>query len=141
MKFKFFVAPEFKKEFKALYKKYKSLKKDFKNLQEEFKNNPNLGKSLGNGLRKIRLNITSKSEGKSGGARVISHELIFDVGTVEETKSVAFISIYDKSEYETVDLDIIKKTVVKHTPLKKKIKQANETSKKTPIFLCCGTIF
>lgn len=111
MEFKFFVAPEFKKEFKALYKKYKSLKKDFKNLQEEFKNNPNLGKSLGNGLRKIRLNITSKSEGKSGGARVISHELIFDVGTVEETKSVAFISIYDKSEYETVDLDIIKKTV------------------------------
>ena len=111
MEFKFFVAPEFKKEFKALYKKYKSLKKDFKNLQEEFKNNPNLGKSLGNGLRKIRLNITSKSEGKSGGACVISHELIFDVGTVEETKSVAFISIYDKSEYETVDLDIIKKTV------------------------------
>ena len=42
---------------------------------------------------------------------LISHELIFDVGTVEETKSVAFISIYDKSEYETVDLDIIKKTV------------------------------
>ena len=44
MKFKFFVAPEFKKEFKALYKKHKSLKKDFKNLQEEFKNNPNLCK-------------------------------------------------------------------------------------------------
>lgn len=111
MKYEFYSTQEFIKELKTLSKKYKSLKDDVKKLQEEFVANPNLGISLGDGLRKIRLNITSKNTGKSGGARVISHELLIEVGTTDETKSVAFISIYDKSEYETVDLDIIKKTV------------------------------
>ena len=111
MKYKFVIAPEFKKEFKALSKKYRSLKNDLLSLKEEIKENTNLGVSLGEGLRKIRMNITSKSKGKSGGARVITHELIFDIDTKEETKSIAFISIYDKSEYDTVDLDIVKKLV------------------------------
>jgi len=111
MKYEFYSTQEFIKELKTLSKKYKSLKEDVKKLQEEFVANPNLGISLGDGLRKIRLNITSKNTGKSGGARVISHELLIEVGTTDETKSVAFISIYDKSEYDTADLDIIKKIV------------------------------
>ena len=111
MKYEFYSIQEFIKELKTLSKKYKSLKDDLKKLQEEFVANPNLGISLGDGLRKIRLNITSKNTGKSGGARVISHELLIEVGTTDETKSVAFISIYDKSEYDTADLDIIKKIV------------------------------
>ena len=111
MKYEFYSTQEFIKELKALSKKYKSLKDDVKKLQEEFVANPNLGMSLGDGIRKIRLNITSKNTGKSGGARVISHELLIEVGTTDETKSVAFISIYDKSEYDTADLDIIKKIV------------------------------
>ena len=111
MKYEFYSTQEFIKELKTLSKKYKSLKDDVKKLQEEFVANPNLGISLGDGLRKIRLNITSKNTGKSGGARVISHELLIEVGTTDETKSVAFISIYDKSEYDTADLDIIKKIV------------------------------
>ena len=111
MKYEFYSTQEFIKELKTLSKKYKSLKDDLKKLQEEFVANPNLGISLGDGLRKIRLNITSKNTGKSGGARVISHELLIEVGTTDETKSIAFISIYDKSEYDTADLDIIKKIV------------------------------
>lgn len=111
MKYEFYSTQEFIKELKTLSKKYKSLKDDLKKLQEEFVANPNLGISLGDGLRKIRLNITSKNTGKSGGARVISHELLIEVGITDETKSVAFISIYDKSEYDTADLDIIKKIV------------------------------
>ena len=111
MKYEFYSTQEFIKELKTLSKKYKSLKDDVKKLQEEFVANPNLGISLGDGLRKIRLNITSKNTGKSGGARVISHELLIEVGITDETKSVAFISIYDKSEYDTADLDIIKKIV------------------------------
>ena len=111
MKYEFYSTQEFIKELKTLSKKYKSLKDNVKKLQEEFVANPNLGISLGDGLRKIRLNITSKNTGKSGGACVISHELLIEVGTTDETKSVAFISIYDKSEYDTADLDIIKKIV------------------------------
>lgn len=108
MKYKFGYIPSFAKELKTLCKKYKSLKKDFEALKEEIETNPNIGVSLGEGLRKIRLNISSKNKGKSGGARVITHEILVEIDH-QETMSVAFISIYDKSEYDTVDLDIVKK--------------------------------
>ena len=65
---------------------------------------------MGGGLRKIRLNITSKNQGKRGGARVITHELLVKIEN-EEEMSVLFISIYDKSEYDTVDLSIIREVV------------------------------
>ena len=110
MKYKFGYIPSFAKELKTLCKKYKSLKKDFEALKEEIETNPNIGVSLGEGLRKIRLNISSKNKGKSGGARVITHEILVEIDH-QETMSVAFISIYDKSEYDTVDLNIVKKLV------------------------------
>ena len=110
MKYKFGYIPSFAKELKTLCKKYKSLKKDFEALKEEIETNPNIGVSVGEGLRKIRLNISSKNKGKSGGARVITHEILVEIDH-QETMSVAFISIYDKSEYDTVDLDIVKKLV------------------------------
>ena len=110
MNYKFGYIPSFAKELKALCKKHKSLKKDFEALKEEIETNPNIGVSLGEGLRKIRLNISSKYKGKSGGARVITHEILVEIDC-EETMSVAFISIYDKSEYDTVDLNIVKKLV------------------------------
>ena len=110
MKYKFGYITSFAKELKALCKKHKSLKKDFEALKEEIETNPNIGVSLGEGLRKIRLNISSKNKGKSGGARVITHEILVEIDC-QETMSVAFISIYDKSEYDTVDLDIVKKLV------------------------------
>ncbi len=110
MKYKFGYIPSFAKELKTLCKKYKSLKKDFEALKEEIETNPNIGVLLGEGLRKIRLNISSKNKGKSGGARVITHEILVEIDH-QETMSVAFISIYDKSEYDTVDLDIVKKLV------------------------------
>ena len=90
MKYKFFLTKEFKKDFKTLLKKYKSLAKDIKELQKEFKTNPNIGESLGDGLRKIRLNITSKRAGKSGGGRVISHELIINIGNRRRDKIHCF---------------------------------------------------
>lgn len=132
MKYKITTAPEFRKEFKALAKKYKSLKKDFEDFVDEMKANPNLGTSLGGGLRKIRLKITSKSSGKSGSARVISHELLFNVNTEDETKSIAFISIYDKSDFDTVDLNIIKSIVKVHREAEKEIQPPTTKKKTTP---------
>ena len=110
MKYNFGYIPSFAKELKALCKKHKSLKKNFEALKEEIETNPNIGVSLGDGLRKMRLNISSKNKGKSGGARVITHEILVEIDC-QETMSVAFISIYDKSEYDTVDLNIVKKLV------------------------------
>ena len=72
MNYKHQHSPTFEKELKALSKKYKSLREDIEKLKKEIEENPLLGTSLGGGYKKIRLNITSKNQGKSGGARVIT---------------------------------------------------------------------
>ena len=61
--------------------------------------NPLQGISIGHGMRKMRLPISSKGRGKSGGARVISHVTI--VAEVDGA-IVRLLKIYDKSERETI---------------------------------------
>lgn len=63
----------FEKETKLLSKKYKSLKSDIFEIAEELKSNSHLGKSLGDNTYKIRLGISSKNKGKSGGGRIITY--------------------------------------------------------------------
>ena len=66
-----------------------------KELLLKLQENPQLGTSLGNNFFKIRLKITSKSTGKSGGARIIT--------CVKVTDEQIFLTyIYDKSEESTV---------------------------------------
>lgn len=72
---------------KRLSKKYRSLKADMAELAE----NPIFGTPLGNDCYKIRLAITSKGRGKSGGARDISHVKV-------SGRTVYLLDIYDKSE-------------------------------------------
>lgn len=93
------VAQSFKREAKDLVKRYKSLKQDIAGLIENLKDNPLLGKDLGGNVHKIRLAISSKGQGKSGGARVISY-----TDVIYETMSgkVILLSIYDKSEQSTI---------------------------------------
>jgi hypothetical protein len=93
--------PEFKREYKRLAKKYASLDEDMKELIEELQKNPMLGKSLGNNAFKIRLAISSKNKGKSGGARIITY-------LVTEENEVFLLSIYDKSEQENISDNAIK---------------------------------
>ncbi|ATA81394.1 toxin [Capnocytophaga leadbetteri] len=110
MIYKFEVSLPFKKEFKALFKKYKSLDKDIQNLRTEIENDPNIGVTIAEGIKKIRLKITSKGSGKSGGARVIIQELDIIIEE-EDAKSILFVCIYDKSEYDSVDINIIKEII------------------------------
>ena len=42
--------------------------------------------------------------------RELLHEVLVEIDS-EEATSVAFVSIYDKSEYDTIDLDIVKKMI------------------------------
>ena len=72
MKYRISVTLEFLREMKHLSKRYKSLKEDLRNFGNDLLLNPEQGVSLGNNLRKIRIAITSKNKGKSGGARVIT---------------------------------------------------------------------
>ena len=72
--------------------------------------NPNIGVTIAEGIKKIRLKITSKGSGKSGGARVIIQELDIIIEE-EDAKSILFVCIYDKSEYDSVDINIIKEII------------------------------
>lgn len=67
-----------------------------------------LGISLGNNCYKIRLSISSKGKGKSGGARIITY-VIFN------NYEVYLIAIFDKSEKENLSESEIKE-LLKHLP-------------------------
>ena len=86
---------EFKRVFKHLSKKYKSLKTDIQELANELRADPNKGTSLGNGVFKVRMKITSKNKSKSGGARVITY-------IVTEENEIYLVYIFDKKELENI---------------------------------------
>ncbi len=60
--------------------------------------NPYQGADLGHGLRKVRMAISAKGKGKSGGARVITLILAYS----EEESEIGLLYIYDKSEQESL---------------------------------------
>jgi mRNA-degrading endonuclease RelE of RelBE toxin-antitoxin system len=74
------ITKSFKTAVKPLLKKYPSLSKDLLVLESELIKNPKLGTPLGLNAFKIRLKISSKGKGKSGGARVISLVETFLIG-------------------------------------------------------------
>ena len=98
MKYKLKFQRTFEKEAKRLGKRYVSMKTDIASLSEELLVNPRLGTDLGGGLRKIRMAITSKGKGKSGGARVIS----FTVVVAVEESEINLLYIYDKAEHSSI---------------------------------------
>ena len=100
MSFNIIATPKFKRELKRLVKKYPSLKSEFKKLIESLEENPEQGTPIGKNCYKIRLSITSKGKGKSGGARVITHVYVV-------RQIVYLLSIYDKSEQENIPTDLL----------------------------------
>ncbi len=101
MKHRVIPTPEFEKELRPLLKRHRSLAKDLVALEKELEERPSTGTSLGHGLFKVRLAISSKGKGKSGGGRVITY-------VVTEDAEVYLLSIYDKSDYDTVDTKAMK---------------------------------
>ena len=91
--------PMFDRQFKALYKKYPSLKSDVAKLFVEIQNNPKIGTLLFDDVYKVRMSITSKNKGKSGGARVIYFNMF---AKKTDNNSIIALSIYDKSEHESI---------------------------------------
>lgn len=110
------LANEFVRQFKRLAKKYRSLATDFQTFKLGLEQNPLQGDDLGNGVRKIRMAITSKGKGKSGGARIISLNIMINESTEEnsthqitdatqeptQTIKITLLTIYDKSEISNV---------------------------------------
>jgi mRNA-degrading endonuclease RelE of RelBE toxin-antitoxin system len=95
--------PSFRKAAKVLSKKYPSLSKDLIILEEKLLDNPEYGTPLGGNTYKIRVAITSKGKGKSGGARVITFvEVDMELEVEEEITNIYLLTIYDKSETDSV---------------------------------------
>ena len=99
--------PEFKSEYKKLVRKYRSLDVDMRGLVAKLQENPTLGTTLGSNAYKIRLAITSKNKGKSGGARIITY-------FITEDQELYLLSIYDKSEQADIS-DSLLKQLIKNT--------------------------
>ena len=88
---------------KKLAKKYKSLADDLEVLKKELIENPKIGVSLGENVRKIRMAIASKGKGKSGGARVITCDVLIDI----ENTDIYLLTIYDKNEQDDISYNEI----------------------------------
>lgn len=101
MSFSIIPTPPFEKELKQLVKKYPSLRKDIATLADKLLEEPKMGTSLGNDCYKIRIAISSKGRGKSGGARVITYVKI--VAT-----TIFLLSIYDKADAATISDKLLK---------------------------------
>ncbi len=79
-------------EAKKLAKKYPNIKDDFFELQKILKKDPITGNiSLGKDCYKVRMAISDKNSGQSGGARIIIEVKIIN-------KKVYILSVYDKGE-------------------------------------------
>ncbi len=73
-------------------------------MEKDIINNPFLGDNLGSGIRKVRMAIASKGKGKSGGARILTLNLLLDTESME----ITLLTIYDKGEISDVKDDFIK---------------------------------
>ncbi|WP_316806809.1 type II toxin-antitoxin system RelE/ParE family toxin [Pedobacter agri] len=65
------------------------------NIGSKNKNRSRDRNPIGKSCYKIRIAISSKGKGKSGGARIITHFIITD-------STVYLLSIYDKSEKDNI---------------------------------------
>ena len=104
MKVKIDFLPEFMRLAKPLWKKYASFEQDYMQLLEDLRSNPFMGTPLGEGVRKVRMTISSKGKGKSGGARILTYSV--NKESDEEIK-LTLLSIYDKSKISNVSDEYI----------------------------------
>jgi len=88
--YQIYTIDHFDRELKKLTKKYPSILTDLKILIEDLTQNPFQGDALGKNCYKVRMAISSKNKGKSGGARLITCIQITD-------EIITLISVYDKS--------------------------------------------
>jgi hypothetical protein len=95
MSFDVIATEVFERKLKKLAKKHKSLKADLAPVFEQLTEDPTLGTPIGKDCYKIRVAISSKGKGKSGGARLITYARILK-------NHVFLLDIYDKSDQASI---------------------------------------
>lgn len=100
MKYEVYPTQSFLKLFKKLKKKYPSIVNELEGICSKLEINPFIGTPLGNQIYKIRMAVSSKGKGKSGGVRIITF-------LITEDNEVYLVYIYDKGELDNLTKDQI----------------------------------
>lgn len=95
MSYKLITIPTFDKELKMLFKKHRSIKNDIALLGLDLLENPKTGVEILENCFKIRMAISSKGKGKSGGARIITYVYV-------QNEIIYLLTIYDKSAVNNI---------------------------------------
>lgn len=107
MSYKVGTTEPFQRSAKALFKRHRSFKEDLDKLISSLEENPFQGVEIAPKLRKIRMAITSKGRGKSGGARVITYTIAIS----ESSGTVYLADVYDKNDYSTIDAGMLLRAI------------------------------
>ena len=104
MSYKLITSFEYDKSLKGIVKNQRSILKDVSKLYDTLEIDPHQGILIKKNTYKIRMAITSKGRGKSGGARVITY-------VIDEDEKLILLDIYDKSEQENISDAEIKQII------------------------------
>jgi mRNA-degrading endonuclease RelE of RelBE toxin-antitoxin system len=107
MSFEIITSDYFDAEVKKLAKRYRDFKEDLKAFRKEIVENPQLGVEIAPNVRKIRMRISAKGKGKSGGARVIT----FNAFVSKQEGRIYLLLIYDKSDASNIKMNVVKKII------------------------------
>ena len=97
----------FDAEAKRLAKRHRSFVDDLSDFRDNILNNPYQGTEISPGIRKIRMTITSKGRGQSGGARVITFTYMVN----ERDGVVILLLLYDKSDTSNIKMNVVRKII------------------------------
>ena len=89
----------FATEFKKLLKKYHHAEDDFDSFVADFAKNHQVSKTIKANIYKARIKNSDKTKGKSAGYRVYCY--------VVQDDCTYFLTIYDKSEKESIDESVL----------------------------------
>ena len=98
MNYKVSFTTQFTAAAKRLSKRHRSFLDDFTTFKESLQANPYQGVEIAPNIRKIRMAVTSKGRGSSGGIRVITATTVIS----ESEGRIGFLYIYDKADMENV---------------------------------------
>ena len=104
MNFEIQTTSYFDREAKQLAKRHRSFIDDLAALRESLLSNPYQGTELSPGIRKVRLAISSKSCGKSGGARIITFTYLVD----ENSGTMILLLLYDKADASNIKMSVVR---------------------------------
>ena len=107
MSLEFVPSDYFATELKRLAKRYRGLADDYEAFLDSLKENPLQGKEIAPKIRKIRMPITAKGRGKSGGARIITYNAL----VAEQEGKIYLLLIYDKADASNIKMNVVKEII------------------------------